>query len=52
MRRVLARHRPDGWNARTTRDFFYHDCDEATAAWAFSQLTPAPVEFLTERVHL
>jgi hypothetical protein len=35
-----------------TRDFFYHDCDSDTAAWAFSQLTAAPVEFLTQRVHL
>jgi pimeloyl-ACP methyl ester carboxylesterase len=30
------------------RDFFYHDCDEATAKWAYARLTPAPVEFLTE----
>jgi pimeloyl-ACP methyl ester carboxylesterase len=34
------------------RDFFYHDCDEATARWAFDRLTPAPVEFLTEIVSL
>ncbi len=32
------------------RQFFYHDCDEATARWAFERLTPAPVEFLTETV--
>lgn len=32
------------------RDFFYHDCDEETARWAFEQLTPAPVEFLVETV--
>ncbi len=32
------------------RDFFYHDCDEGTARWAFDRLTPAPVEFLTEAV--
>ena len=25
-----------------TRDLFYHDCDEATARWAFEQLTPGP----------
>ncbi len=31
-------------------DFFYHDCDEETARWAFQRLTPAPVEFLTETV--
>jgi pimeloyl-ACP methyl ester carboxylesterase len=30
------------------RDFFYHDCDDATAKWALARLTPAPVEFLTE----
>ncbi len=34
------------------RDFFYHDCDEQTARWAFDQLTPAPTEFLLEIVHL
>jgi pimeloyl-ACP methyl ester carboxylesterase len=32
------------------RDFFYHDVDEETARWAFSQLTPAPFEFLLEPV--
>ncbi len=32
------------------RDFFYHDCDEGTARWAFDRLTPAPVEFLVETV--
>jgi pimeloyl-ACP methyl ester carboxylesterase len=30
--------------------FFYHDCDEETAKWAFERLTPAPVEFLMEKV--
>jgi pimeloyl-ACP methyl ester carboxylesterase len=34
------------------RDFFYHDCDERTARWAFARLTPAPVEFLVEEVRL
>jgi pimeloyl-ACP methyl ester carboxylesterase len=34
------------------RDFFYHDCDEQTARWAFARLTPAPVEFLVEEVRL
>jgi pimeloyl-ACP methyl ester carboxylesterase len=34
------------------RDFFYHDCDDETAKWAFDRLTPAPVEFLVERVSL
>ncbi|BBZ15399.1 alpha/beta fold hydrolase [Mycobacterium branderi] len=35
-----------------TRAFFYHDVDDATARWAFEQLTPAPTEFLLETVHL
>jgi pimeloyl-ACP methyl ester carboxylesterase len=35
-----------------TRDFFYHDCTEADARWAFDQLTPAPVGFIQETVHL
>lgn len=35
-----------------TRAFFYHDCDDETAAWAYRQLTPAPTEFLLEIVHL
>ncbi len=34
------------------RDFFYHDCDAESAAWAFAQLTPAPVEFLVETVSI
>lgn len=25
-----------------TRNFFYHDCEEADARWAFSKLTPSP----------
>jgi pimeloyl-ACP methyl ester carboxylesterase len=33
-------------------DFFYHDCDEATARWAYSQLSAAPVEFLLEPIRL
>lgn len=32
--------------------FFYHDCDKATAHWAYSLLTPAPTEFLTETVSI
>jgi pimeloyl-ACP methyl ester carboxylesterase len=35
-----------------TREFFYHDCDEASARWAFDQLSPAPVEFLQEEIRL
>jgi pimeloyl-ACP methyl ester carboxylesterase len=34
------------------RNFFYHDCDEPTARWAYSLLTPAPTEFLPEIVTL
>lgn len=33
-------------------DFFYHDCDEASARWAYSLLSPAPVEFLLTPIHL
>jgi pimeloyl-ACP methyl ester carboxylesterase len=32
------------------RNYFYHDCDEETAKWAYSLFTPAPVEFLVEPV--
>lgn len=35
-----------------TREFFYHDCDEATARGAFERLTPAPVEYIQETIHL
>lgn len=35
-----------------TRAFFYHDCDEETARAAFDRLTPAPVGFIQEPVHL
>lgn len=45
---------PDGRmqpvNFEAGRRMFYHDCDEATARWAFDRLTPAPVEFLVEPV--
>jgi hypothetical protein len=34
------------------RDFFYHDCDEATVDWAFARLTPAPTEFPVEIVNV
>jgi pimeloyl-ACP methyl ester carboxylesterase len=33
-------------------DFFYHDCDPQTVAWAFDLLTPAPIEFLQETVSI
>ena len=32
--------------------FFYHDCDEQTARAAFERLTPAPVGFIQETIHL
>jgi pimeloyl-ACP methyl ester carboxylesterase len=45
-----ARGRMECIDFAAVRDFFYHDCDERLAAWAFAQLTPAPVEFLIETV--
>ncbi|MFJ6569238.1 alpha/beta fold hydrolase [Streptomyces sp. NPDC091292] len=50
--RPNARGRMECTEFAPVRDFFYHDCDEATARWAFDQLCPAPVEFLTEPVSL
>jgi len=47
-----ARGRMECFDIEAVRDFFYHDCDDETAAWAYSQLTPAPVEFLVETVGL
>jgi len=50
--------RPDarGWmvcsDFQATWDFFYHDCDEAQARWAFDQLTPAPIEYIQEVAHV
>ena len=50
--------RPDGhgrmecYDFQKVWDFFYHDCDEATARWAYEQLSPAPVEMLLKPVHL
>ncbi len=32
--------------------FFYHDCDAATVRWAYDLLTPAPLLFNTEPVHV
>jgi pimeloyl-ACP methyl ester carboxylesterase len=55
MRRFIrpdARGRMEVVDFEAVRDFFYHDCDDETAAWAYSQLTPAPVEFLVETVSL
>lgn len=45
-----ARGRMECVDRDLVRDFFYHDCDDATVSWAFERLTPAPVEFLTEPV--
>lgn len=47
-----SRGRMECYNFAAVRDFFYHDCDEETARWAFSQLSPAPVEFLLDPIHL
>jgi pimeloyl-ACP methyl ester carboxylesterase len=50
--RLNDRGRMECCNYEAVRDFFYHDCDEASARWAYSQLSPAPVEFLLEPIHL
>jgi pimeloyl-ACP methyl ester carboxylesterase len=50
--RPTATGRMECFNFPAVRDFFYHDVDEETAAWAYSLLTPAPVEFLVETVRL
>ncbi|MFV8819367.1 alpha/beta fold hydrolase [Haliea sp. E17] len=34
------------------KGFFYHDCDEATVRWAYDRLTPAPLLFNTEAIHV
>lgn len=47
---------PDGtmrWRSREgAREFFYHDCDEATVDWAFSRLSPGISPFPNEKLHL
>lgn len=47
---------PDGtmeWHSREgAREFFYHDCDEATIDWAFAKLTPGISPFPGEKLHL
>ena len=50
--RLNERGRMECFDFQATRDFFYHDCDEASARWAFDQLSPAPVEFLQEKIQL
>ncbi|CAN7170726.1 alpha/beta fold hydrolase [Phenylobacterium sp. LjRoot219] len=47
-----ARGRMECVDREAAGDFFYHDCDEATVAWAFERLTPAPSDFLTETVSI
>jgi pimeloyl-ACP methyl ester carboxylesterase len=47
-----ARGRMECVDREAVADFFYHDCDAETVAWAFSQLTPAPTEFLQETVSI
>ena len=55
---MLRMIRPDarGWmecfDFQAIWEYFYHDCDEATARWAFDQLSPAPIEFIQEIIHL
>lgn len=50
--------RPDarGWlepfDFPAVRSYFYHDCDEETARWAFDRLTPAPPGILVDPIHL
>lgn len=34
------------------REFFYHDCDPETVAWAFGKLTPTPVTDRAEVIRL
>lgn len=47
---------PDGtmdWHSRDgAKEFFYHDCDDATVDWAFSQLSPGISPFPGEKLHL
>lgn len=47
---------PDGtmeWTSiEGARQFFYHDCDDATVEWAFSRLTPGISPFPEETLHL
>lgn len=50
--RPNARGRMECFDRQAAGDFFYHDCDPQTVAWAFDRLTPAPVEFLQETVSI
>ncbi len=46
---------PDGtmlWHSvEGAREFFYHDCDDATVDWAFSKLSPGISPFPGEKLH-
>lgn len=48
--RLTERGRMECADYEATRDFFYHDCEEEWARWAFERLSPAPVEFIQEEV--
>jgi hypothetical protein len=48
--RPNARGRMECFDFAATREFFYHDCDEASARWAFEQLSPAPTDFVQEKI--
>jgi pimeloyl-ACP methyl ester carboxylesterase len=50
--RVNERGRIECTDQKAVTEFFYHDCDAETAAWAYSQLTPAPADFLLEPVYV
>ncbi len=47
---------PDGtmeWHSlEGAREFFAHDCDDATVEWAFSKLSPGISPFPEEKLHL
>ena len=47
---------PDGtmkWTSKEgAREFFYHDCDDATLDWAFDRLSPGISPFPNEKLHL
>lgn len=47
---------PDGtmeWTSMAgAREFFYHDCDDETVAWAFARLSPGISPFPNEKLHL
>jgi pimeloyl-ACP methyl ester carboxylesterase len=47
-----ARGRLECVDQQLAADFFYHDCDPETVAWAFGQLTPAPTDFMQEPVSI